>query len=219
MPPMPWNDLPVIRHGGGGARTTMVCGYLACDDLLFNPFLKALPSVFRIRPPDGPAAEWTRASVQYALAGATPAAARRLFELIFVEMMRLYVESLSLSSEQSGWLAALADPVVGQALLQLHASPAEPWTVPELARRVATSRSVLDERFRRQLGRAPMKYLTEWRVQLATDLLRSSELGVAEVADRVGYESEASFNRAFRRLVGEPPARWRDRTKRAATGR
>jgi AraC-like DNA-binding protein len=208
LPPQPWSGLPVVRYGGGGPVTQMVCGYLECEDLLFNPFLRALPRLFKVRPPEGPTSEWVRATVRFALEGATADAAHRLFELIFVEAMRLYAQSLP--QEQTGWLAALADPVVGRALAQLHAAPAERWTVDELARRVATSRSVLDDRFRRQLGRAPMRYLSEWRLQLAADLLRTTTLGVAEVAGRVGYEAEAAFNRAFRRALGEPPARWRD---------
>jgi AraC-like DNA-binding protein len=214
MPPMPWSELPVLRHGGGGETTKMVCGYLLCEDLLFNPFLRALPSLFRVRPPDGPTADWLRASVAYALEGAPPAAAQRLFELIFIEVMRLHAETLS--PEQAGWLAALADPLVGRALSFLHAAPAAGWTVDELARRVGTSRSVLDDRFRRRLGRPPMRYLTEWRLQLAADLLRTTELGVAEIAERVGYESETSLSRAFRRHVGEPPARWREQRRAGA---
>jgi AraC-like DNA-binding protein len=217
LPPMPWSEFPVVRHGGGGARTQFVCGYLACEDLLFNPFLRALPPLFRVRPPGGPAASWIEASYRYALEGATPEAAGRLFELIFVEVMRLYAGGLE--PQAAGWLAALGDPVVGRALVHLHAAPTQPWTVAELASRVAVSRSVLDERFRRQLGRPPMRYLTEWRLQLAADLLRSTTHGVAEVAARVGYESEASFNRAFRRLLGQPPARWRERARSAAPRR
>jgi AraC-like DNA-binding protein len=217
LPPLPWTELPVIRYGGGGRSTSFVCGYIVCDDLLFNPFLRALPRLFRVRPPEGPTAAWTKATVQYALEGAPPAAAHRLFELIFVEMMRLYGEGMS--PEQAGWLAALSDPVIGRALSHLHSVPTEAWTVVELAKRVGTSRSVLDDRFRKRLGRAPMRYLTEWRLQLAAELLRTSTLALAEIADRVGYDSEASFNRAFRRHVGAPPARWRDRARRSSSGR
>jgi transcriptional regulator GlxA family with amidase domain len=109
-------------------------------------------------------------------------------------------------------LAALADPLLARALSLFHAAPEHPWTVEELAKRVASSRSVLDERFRKRLAVAPMRYLTELRLQRAANLLRSSRLGVAEVATRVGYDSEAAFSRAFRRHVGEPPARWREQT-------
>jgi AraC-like DNA-binding protein len=209
LPPPPWRAFPVIRHGGDGRRTQVVCGYLACDELLFNPFLRALPPLLRVRPPAGPATDWIAASVRYALAGGSGAGVERLYQLIFVEVLAHYIGSVT--PEQVGWLAALRDPILGRAILELHRAPAEPWTVALLAARVATSRSVLDERFRRLLGRSPMRYLTEWRVQLASELLRASTLGVAEIASRTGYESEASFSRAFRRLLGQPPARWRDR--------
>jgi AraC-like DNA-binding protein len=208
MPPQPWNGLPVIRYGGGGAATGIVCGYIACDDLLFNPIFRALPRLFRVRPPEGPSAEWMKASMAYALTGAPPYAASRLFEVLFVEMMRLHLESLS--PDQSGWLAALRDPVLARALSCLHAAPADSWTVEGLASRAATSRSVLAERFHSRLGRSPMRYLTEWRLQLAANMLRTAEVPIAEVASRVGYESEAAFNRAFRRHLGDPPARWRE---------
>jgi AraC-like DNA-binding protein len=211
MPPQPWDGLPVIRHGGGGELTGIVCGYFTCDELLFNPVFRALPRVFRVRPPEGPSADWMKASMTYALTGAAPCAATRLFEVIFVEMMRLHVEAMP--PGQSGWLAALRDPVLGRALACLHADPAQPWTVESLARRAATSRTVLAERFRELLGRSPMRYLAEWRLQLAADMLRGSNLSVGEVAGRVGYEAEAAFNRAFRRHLGEPPARWREQAR------
>jgi len=207
LPPQPWHDLPVVCHGGGGERTQFVCGYLQCDDLLFNPFLNALPRAFRVRPPEGPAADWLQATVRYAVEGAAPMGAQRLYESIFVEALRLYVEGAS--RHDHGWIAGLADPVVARALVLLHAAPADDWTVPALASRVGASRSILDDRFRRLLGRPPMRYLTEWRLQLAAHLLRSTTLPLAEVADRIGYESAAAFNRAFHRHVGRPPARWR----------
>jgi AraC-like DNA-binding protein len=214
MPPQPWEGLPVIRYGGGGEPTGIVCGYLACDELLFNPLFRVLPRLFRVRPPEGPSAEWMKASMAYALTGAAPQAATRLFEVIFVEMMRLHVEAMP--PGQSGWLAALRDPVLARALACLHAEPARDWTVEGLAREAATSRTVLAERFRELLGRSPMRYLAEWRLQLAANMLRGSDLPVGEVAGRVGYEAEAAFNRAFRRLLGEPPARWREMARAAA---
>lgn len=153
-----------------------------------------------------------KASIQYALdASGLPAAkaslALRLPELLFLEVLRLYVQSGP--PRLSGWLAALHDPIVGQALTALHSEPARAWTLEELARRSACSRSTLNERFGRLVGRAPMQYLAEWRLQLAAELLRETTLGVSAVAYRVGYESEAAFNRAFKRAMGKPPAQWR----------
>jgi transcriptional regulator GlxA family with amidase domain len=122
-------------------------------------------------------------------------------------VLRLYLASDP--PLRTGWLTALHDPVVGPALIELHADPAHRWTLEELARRTACSRSVLTERFTRLLGRAPMRYLGGWRLQLAAGLLRDTPLGVAAVAYRVGYESEEAFNRAFKRAMGKPPAQWR----------
>lgn len=219
LSPPPWQSFPVVQHGGGGARMAMVCGYLHSEDPLFDPAIRALPSVFAVRPPEGPAAEWVRASIQYALDASeghrpvSTATSVRLPELLFAEVLRLYLESAP--AREVGWLTALRDPIVGPALLELHADPAHRWTVEELTRRAACSRSVLTERFGRLLGRAPMQYLADWRLRQAAGLLRDTDLGVAAVAYRVGYESEEAFNRAFKRAMGHPPARWR---RHAAVG-
>ena len=219
LPAPPWAQLPVIRYGGGGSPTKVVCGYLCCSDLLFDPVVRALPPLFKVRPPAGPAAAWIAASIQYALDASIgersrhDALALRLPELLFGEVLRLYVQSGS--PELRGWLAALGDPVVGPALQLLHAEPAHGWTVQELAARSASSRSILDDRCRRLLGQPPMRYLTELRLRLAAGMLRDTTLGVAAVANRIGYESEEAFNRAFKRLAGESPARWRRRATAA----
>jgi AraC-like DNA-binding protein len=213
----PWEQFPVIRYGGGGGKTSVVCGYLRCDDLIFDPVVRALPPLFSVRPPTGPAATWVAASIQYALdvsRGHRPRSgdlAVRLPELLFLEVLRLYAEGAS--PHLAGWLGALHDPVVGRALVALHAEPAREWTTDELAWQAACSRSTLNERFGRLLGRAPMQYLSEWRLQLAAGLLRDTALGVSEVAHRVGYESEEAFNRAFKRAMGTPPAQWRRCTR------
>ena len=142
------------------------------------------------------------ASIQYALNG--PGLALRLPELLFLEVLRLYVQSGP--PQLVGWLAALHDPIAGQALTELHSDPSRSWTLDELARRSACSRSTLTERFSRLVGRAPMQYLADWRLQLAAELLKETTLGVSVVAYRGGYESDAAFNRAFKRAMGKPPA-------------
>jgi AraC-like DNA-binding protein len=115
-----------------------------------------------------------------------------------------------LSTGNSGWLAGLNDPHVGRALGLVHADPARGWTVEELARESGISRAALAKRFAELVGDTPMQYLAGWRMHLARSLLRESNIGVAQLAARVGYESEAAFSRAFRRAVGLPPATWRD---------
>ena len=130
----------------------------------------------------------------------------RLSELMFVETIRRYLETLP--PAQTGWLAGLRDPMVGQALAALHGEASEPWTVERLARVVGLSRSVLAERFTDMVGQPPMQYLALWRMQLASRLLVDGGQ-VAAVAGAVGYESEAAFSRAFKKLVGQAPATWR----------
>ena len=124
-----------------------------------------------------------------------------------MEILRLHLASAP--AAESGWLAALNDPILAPALARLHAAPERRWTVPELAREANASRSVLDQRFRHVLGRSPIRYLTQWRMHLAEDLLGSTDLTVHDIARRVGYLSEQAFSRAFKRERGEAPAHWR----------
>ncbi len=131
----------------------------------------------------------------------------RLTELLYVEVLRRYMQHLP--SGETSWLAGVKDPEVGRALRLLHAQPERQWTVEDLAREVGVSRSGLAQRFTELAGEAPMRYLTGWRIQLAKHLILQAYLPIAEVADRVGYESEAAFSRAFKRHVGEPPVAWR----------
>jgi AraC-like DNA-binding protein len=131
----------------------------------------------------------------------------RLSELLFMEVVRW---QLSHATEgHGGWLAGLNDPQVGRAIALLHAEPARAWTVEELAQRAAISRAALAKRFVDLVDETPMQYLIGWRMHLARRLLGESTLGLTEIASRVGYDSEAAFNRAFRRVVGTPPATWR----------
>jgi len=207
----PWSVMPVLRHGGGGGRTDLVCGYLHSEDPLFDPALRALPAVFVVRLPDGSGAQWVQASVTYAVENLAPSdtspIATRLPELVLVEVLRAHLASAP--AMDHGWLAALRDPVLAPALSLLHGAPDRKWTVTELASESAVSRSMLDERFRHVLGRSPIRYLTEWRMHLADDLLAWTDSGVATIARRVGYESEEAFSRAFKRARGLSPAHWR----------
>jgi AraC-like DNA-binding protein len=196
-----------IRHGGGGAPTVVVCGFLRGEAVLFDPVLRALPALFVVQP-TGAAAALVRAGVEFALSAPVTPVDRRLPELLFTEVLRLYLRETG-DAGLVGWLAALRDPVAGPALSLLHEDPARDWTVTELARAVATSRTVLVDRFGRLLGRPPIRYLTEWRLNLAAGLLRTSGSTVGEVATRVGYTSEEAFSRAFKRTFGQTPTRWR----------
>jgi AraC-like DNA-binding protein len=213
LPPMPWSHLPLLRIGGSGTPTQMICGYLLCDDLPLNPVLGSLPRVLRVRAADGPLAHWVKASAEFALHATehlhqSDPLMQRLPELLFTECVCDFARREPESS--GGWLAGLADPYVGRALSCIHRQPDAPWTVEALAKRAATSRSVLDERFRTLLGRAPMAYLTAFRMQLASRQLRTTNATMADVASSVGYASEASFSKAFKRHVGVAPSEWRE---------
>jgi AraC-like DNA-binding protein len=133
----------------------------------------------------------------------------RIAELVFVEVLRSH---LTMATEDDGsWLRGLRDPIVGRALARLHAQPARAWTLPELAHEAGASRSVLAERFTYFVGCPAMLYLTRWRMQLAASRLATVAAPVSAVASEVGYESEAAFCRAFKKVTGVTPASWRSR--------
>ena len=211
--PPPWTSMPTIRHGQGGAPTTVNCGYLTCDDPLFDPRLRVFPPVFVVSPPDGAAREWVAASIDYAVQQTTQVSQERfeaptsIPQLLLLEVLKIHLATAP--SVTDGWVGALRDPVLAPALAALHRDPARKWTVADLAREVSSSPSLLDERFRALLGIAPIRYLTGWRMHIAEDLLRFSDLGVVAVARRVGYDSEEAFSRAFKRAHGSAPSVWR----------
>jgi AraC-like DNA-binding protein len=212
LDPLPWATMPTLRHGGGGLSTNLVCGYLFSGDPLFDPSLCALPQVLIVRVPEA-ASFWVSASIEYSLAETAPsnasqsAIAVRLPELVLTEILRTHLTTAPAADH--GWMAALRDPVLAPALSLLHASPERRWTVGDLAAGAAVSRSLLDARFRQVLGRSPIRYLTEWRMHLADELLATTDLQIAEVARRVGYDAEESFSRAFKRARGLAPSHWR----------
>jgi AraC family transcriptional regulator, alkane utilization regulator len=217
------DDLIRMRHGGGGAVTRIVCGYLACDRSVCRPLLQALPRVLRIPVGEGPASalvrELFRVGVRESLAlrpGAESMLAK-VSELMFVEALRRYVEDLPPGGK--GWLAGIRDAQVGRALALLHGEPGRAWTVDELGREVALSRSALAERFTALVGEPPIQYLVRWRLALAAQSLRAGRDAIVRVAERSGYESEAAFNRAFKREFGIPPAAWRKAGVAGSVGR
>jgi AraC-like DNA-binding protein len=209
------SKLPVVISMGGdgsGGEThsaSLVCGFLGCDTRPYNPLLGALPRIFKVSDAGiGSLSSYVQAalaeSAQPRMGG--EGVLSRLSELMFVDVVRRYLESLP--TDQTDWLSGLRDPFIGRALTELHRSPTREWTIESLARRVGLSRSALAERFTEFVGQPPMHYLAQWRMQLAAGELLGGQ-SVAEVASRVGYESEAAFSRTFKKIVGTPPAQWR----------
>jgi len=205
--------MKVRRMGGGGEVTRFVCGYMACDSRLSQVFLSGLPALIKVSIRDDASGAWLEDSIRFSVeqTGASRAGAEavlaKLSEVLFVETLRTYIATLP--PEQTGWLAGARDAEVSRALALIHQRPAEQWTIAALAQGAGVSRSVLAERFRHLLGEPPITYLTRWRLQLGADLMMSTNHSVAQIAAEVGYESEAAFNRAFKREFGHPPARFR----------
>jgi AraC-like DNA-binding protein len=204
----------------GGARTRFVCGYLGCDARPFNPVLQALPRVLHAR-----GAEGAPCMAQLIRLAVDETASRRsggetvlskVAELMFVDVVRRHIDTLPKGA--GGWLSGLRDPHVGAALALMHGRPAKAWTLERLAHEVGLSRSAFADRFAHFVQDSPMQYLTRWRMQLATRLLEQQGLGLAQVAAEVGYESEAAFNRAFKKCVGAPPGAWRRARQPAEQG-
>lgn len=209
----------VVTEGGDGSeRIRLVCGFLGCDALPFNPVLTMLPGVLRVRLD---ADSGSRLNALLALAVGESNHARpgkrsvllRVAELVFLEVLRSYLATAT--DDGASWLRAVRDPIVGRALARLHQDAARGWTLPELAREVGASRSVLAERFSYLVGQPPMLYLTYWRMQLAATRLAAGAGPIRAVASEVGYESEAAFCRAFKKLTGVTPASWRSRRQAA----
>ncbi len=199
-------------QGGGTERAEIICGFLGCDARPFNPLLATLPRVIHLRGSDDRDSVLRRLVELAVGESSSPRSGSecmlsKLSELLFVEVVRRYVADLP--PENTGWFAGLRDPQIGQALQKLHERPARPWSLEMLAKEVGMSRSMLAERFAHFVGVPPIQYLAQWRIQLAASLLRTTKASLAEIADRVGYGSEAALSRAFKRWVGVAPAPYR----------
>src|SRR5688572_15541561 len=213
LPALWAGTIKLASFGGGGETTGLVCGYLACDGELLKPVLAGLPRVVRVNIRTDPSGEWLDNMLRHAVsqaAASTPGSEvilAHLAEVLFTEVLRRYLSALP--DGRTGWLAGAGDPAVGRALAALHKEPAFDWTLDSLANQAGISRSALTEKFTRFIGQAPMAYLTDWRLELGAEALRSTSRSVQRVALDSGYESEAAFNRAFKRRFSVPPARYR----------
>jgi len=209
--------LKLWRVGNGGEVTKFICGYMACDLRLSEMFLSGLPAIFKVSLRDDASGPWLENSIRFSVdqvsgsRAGSEALLSKLSEVLFVETLRAYIATLP--SDQKGWLAGARDAEVSRTMALMHKNPSHPWTIAELAKQVGVSRSVLAERFRHYLCEPPMSYLMRWRLQLGAQMLASSSHSVAQIASEVGYESEAAFNRAFKREFALPPARFRTETR------
>jgi len=209
--------LKLSRLGGGGEVTRFVCGFMACDPQLSLVFLSGLPPVFKVSIRNDASGRWLENSIRFSVNEADASRAggeavlAKLSEVLFVETLRAYIAQLP--PNRTGWLAGARDVEVGKTLALMHRNPAHPWTIASLAKEAGVSRSVLAERFRHYLSEFPMAYLTRWRLQLGAQMLSSTSHSVAQIAPEVGYESEAAFNRAFKREFKVPPARFRSQSR------
>lgn len=206
--------LAQVRDGGGGESVHLVCGFLAHDQP-HNPLIAALPSILKIDMGVGKARDWIEASMRFAAselaatAHTQPSHVVRLSELLFIEAVRNY--SQTLGKQNGEWLKGFTDPYVGQALALIHTQIQAPWSVEALAKKVGLSRSAFVDRFSTMVGAPPIRYLTTCRLQSAKLSLRETSMTIGQLANSVGYESEEAFSRAFKREFGLSPARWRDR--------
>lgn len=194
-------------------RVRLICGFLGSEMLPFNPLIQALPRCIHVADAYTSENGWLKSLIDAIVRESSGtrigggSILSKLSELIFIEVIRRYVESRQ--PMQTGWFEALADPIAGEAIRRLHAEPARAWNLEMLARDVGTSRTVIVQRFNSTMGVPPMTYLSRWRMQIAAGMLAGGSFRLARIAEEVGYDSEAAFSRAFKRFTGTSPSKWR----------
>ena len=200
----------ILRHGGGGDTTNVICGVVRFGHPVARALVKVLPEMIRIDPSTESDWHWLPSVLSMMAAETrTPkpggeAVVTRLCDILVIQAIRSWIENDP--AAMTGWLGALRDPVIGNAIAMIHREPERDWTVAALASEVAMSRSGFSARFSELVGQSAMQYVTQWRMNVAVDLLREEQLSIAAVATRLGYQSEAAFSRAFKRVTGQPPS-------------
>jgi AraC-like DNA-binding protein len=208
----------VLSHGGGGAHTTLICGTVRFDHPAARDLVELLPRTIVVEPSASPRTEWMQSTLRLitdearALRPGGEAVITRLSDILVIQAIRSWIETDP--AGRGGWLGALQDPRIGRAIALIHRHPARAWTVASLARELAMSRSAFAARFTELADEPVRRYVTRWRMNVARDLLQHEGATVAELAGRLGYESEAAFSRAFKRTLGISPGA----AKRQATG-
>ncbi|NNH73160.1 AraC family transcriptional regulator [Nocardia uniformis] len=199
----------ILRHGGGGPATTVICGAVRFDDPAARQLIGLLPQVIRIGRTDSPQGDWIDATLRFIAAEAKQlrpggdTVITRLADILVIQAIRSWIEADP--AARTGWLGALQDPRIGPAIAMIHRDPAHPWTLATLAAEAAMSRSAFAARFTALVGEPAMAYLTRWRMHIAQTTLEQEDLTLNDLATRLGYQSEAAFSRAFKRVIGTPP--------------
>jgi AraC-like DNA-binding protein len=199
----------ILRHGGGGEHTSLVCGAVRFEHPAAHHLVKLLPSVIRVEAGRSSHLEWTEATLRFMAAEARElrpggeTVITRLADILVIQAIRSWLDQDP--AARTGWLGALQDRQIGRAVALIHRQPERPWTVAALAAEVAMSRSAFAARFTERVGEPAMRYVARWRMHMAASWLRDDDAPLAHVASRLGYQSEAAFSRAFKRFVGVPP--------------
>jgi AraC-like DNA-binding protein len=212
----------ILRHGGGGLATNMVCGAVRFDHPAAHHLVKVLPRMICIDVSSSPHMDWINSMLRFMAAEAEElrpggeAVITRLADILVVQTIRAWIEQDP--AAQTGWLGALQDKQIGRAISLIHRDPARTWTLASLAAEVAMSRSAFAARFTDLVGEPAMHYVARWRMHLALTWLKEDDAPLCDLASRLGYESEAAFSRAFKRFIGISPGTVR-RNGQAANGK
>jgi AraC-like DNA-binding protein len=214
---LPCRDVLTLRHGGGGEETTTVCGAFTFENEIENPILPLLPDLIHVHREQIHSAVWLEPMLQLLAHEAqnpregSGSIIGHLTGIIFIQAVRAWIESQPLG--RGGWLGALRDKQISSALNLMHQRPNEPWTIAKLASEVGMSRSPFATKFTKLVGEPPLAYLTKWRMNLAAGYLRDDQMSIGKIAERVGYESQASFTNAFKRNFSLSPREYKERHK------
>lgn len=215
------NRYEVLRHGGGGAATTMICAVVRFDHPTAHQLIRLLPRLICVDTWKSPETEWIQSTLRFIAAEAQhlnpggETVITRLADILVIQAIRSWIANAR--QAQTGWLGAIRDKQIGRAITMIHRDPASNWTVASLADAVGMSRSAFSARFTQLVGEPAMHYAMRWKMQAALTRLRETDSSLAELASSLGYDSEAAFSRAFKRIMGVAPGAAR-RTARNDAG-